>query len=39
MPYARVHDIRYIDWAELKNSGFKGVVFVTRTTLSLFLIL
>ncbi|XP_073312299.1 phosphatidylglycerophosphate phosphatase 1, chloroplastic/mitochondrial [Primulina huaijiensis] len=34
MPHVSVPDIRYINWAELKNSGFKGVVFDKDNTIT-----
>ncbi|KAL2476604.1 haloacid dehalogenase (HAD) superfamily protein [Abeliophyllum distichum] len=35
IPHVSVPDIRYIDWAELKNRGFKGVVFDKDNTITL----
>lgn len=34
IPHVSVPDIRYIDWAELKKSGFKGVVFDKDNTIT-----
>lgn len=34
IPHVSVPDIRYIDWAELKNEGFEGVVFDKDNTLT-----
>ncbi|CAI9089070.1 OLC1v1023572C1 [Oldenlandia corymbosa var. corymbosa] len=34
VPHIAVPDIRYIDWAELKRRGFKGVVFDKDNTLT-----
>ncbi|PIN08343.1 putative hydrolase (HAD superfamily) [Handroanthus impetiginosus] len=34
VPHVSVPDIRYIDWAELKNRGFKGVVFDKDNTIT-----
>ena len=34
MPHVAVPDIRYIDWAELKRRGFKGVVFDKDNTIT-----
>ncbi|KAK4438935.1 hypothetical protein Salat_0228100 [Sesamum alatum] len=33
-PHVSVPDIRYIDWAELKNRGFEGVVFDKDNTIT-----
>ncbi|KAL2496677.1 haloacid dehalogenase (HAD) superfamily protein [Forsythia ovata] len=35
IPHVTVPDIRYIDWAELKKRGFKGVVFDKDNTITL----
>ncbi|KAL3508979.1 hypothetical protein ACH5RR_028380 [Cinchona calisaya] len=34
IPHVSVPDIRYIDWAELKRRGFKGVVFDKDNTIT-----
>ncbi|KAL0362506.1 UNVERIFIED_CONTAM: hypothetical protein Scaly_1205800 [Sesamum calycinum] len=34
IPHVSVPDIRYIDWAELKNRGFEGVVFDKDNTIT-----
>lgn len=34
IPQVAVPDIRYIDWAEMKNKGFEGVVFDKDNTLT-----
>lgn len=34
VPHVTVPDIRYIDWAELKNRGFQGVVFDKDNTIT-----
>ncbi|KAH6822871.1 haloacid dehalogenase superfamily protein [Perilla frutescens var. hirtella] len=34
LPHVSVPDIRYIDWAELKNRGFQGVVFDKDNTIT-----
>lgn len=34
LPHISVPDIRYIDWAELRRRGFKGVVFDKDNTLT-----
>ncbi|KAJ7960686.1 haloacid dehalogenase (HAD) superfamily protein [Quillaja saponaria] len=34
LPYIAVPDIRYIDWAELQQRGFKGVVFDKDNTIT-----
>ncbi|KAA8526214.1 hypothetical protein F0562_008047 [Nyssa sinensis] len=34
LPHVAVPDIRYIDWAELKRKGFKGVVFDKDNTIT-----
>lgn len=34
IPHVTVPDIRYIDWTELKNKGFEGVVFDKDNTLT-----
>lgn len=34
IPHVGVPDIRYIDWAELKNRGFEGVVFDKDNTIT-----
>ncbi|XP_057792266.1 phosphatidylglycerophosphate phosphatase 1, chloroplastic/mitochondrial-like isoform X2 [Salvia miltiorrhiza] len=34
IPHVGVPDIRYIDWAELKNRGFQGVVFDKDNTIT-----
>lgn len=34
IPHVAVPDIRYIDWAELKRRGFKGVVFDKDNTIT-----
>ncbi|KAK6141209.1 hypothetical protein DH2020_025052 [Rehmannia glutinosa] len=34
IPHVTVPDIRYIDWAELKKRGFKGVVFDKDNTIT-----
>ncbi|KAL1567311.1 Phosphatidylglycerophosphate phosphatase 1, chloroplastic/mitochondrial [Salvia divinorum] len=34
IPHVSVPDIRYIDWAELKERGFKGVVFDKDNTIT-----
>lgn len=35
LPHVSVPDIRYIDWGELKNRGFQGVVFDKDNTLTI----
>lgn len=34
IPHVSVPDIRYIDWAEMKNRGFEGVVFDKDNTIT-----
>jgi len=34
MPHLSVPDIRYVDWAELRRKGFKGVVFDKDNTIT-----
>ncbi|XP_014516883.1 uncharacterized protein LOC106774410 isoform X1 [Vigna radiata var. radiata] len=34
MPHISVPDIRYVDWAELRRKGFKGVVFDKDNTIT-----
>lgn len=34
VPHVTVRDIRYIDWAELRNWGFEGVVFDKDNTIT-----
>ncbi|KAL7000676.1 Phosphatidylglycerophosphate phosphatase 1, chloroplastic/mitochondrial [Sarracenia purpurea var. burkii] len=34
LPHISVPDIRYIDWAELKRSGFRGVIFDKDNTIT-----
>lgn len=34
IPHISVPDVRYIDWAELKKRGFKGVVFDKDNTIT-----
>lgn len=34
IPHVAVPDVRYIDWAELKRNGFKGVVFDKDNTIT-----
>ncbi|KAM7261931.1 hypothetical protein ACFE04_021008 [Oxalis oulophora] len=34
LPHLRVPDINYIDWGELQNKGFKGVVFDKDNTIT-----
>ncbi|GMP67788.1 hypothetical protein CsSME_00027660 [Camellia sinensis var. sinensis] len=34
LPHVSVRDIRYIDWAELKGRGFRGVVFDKDNTIT-----
>ncbi|XP_052178796.1 phosphatidylglycerophosphate phosphatase 1, chloroplastic/mitochondrial [Diospyros lotus] len=34
LPHVAVPDIRYIDWAELKSKGFRGVVFDKDNTIT-----
>lgn len=34
IPDVAVPDIRYVDWAELKRKGFKGVVFDKDNTIT-----
>nr|CAB3474529.1 unnamed protein product [Digitaria exilis] len=34
LPHVSVHDIRWLDWAELRRAGFRGVVFDKDNTLT-----
>ncbi|EPS69917.1 haloacid dehalogenase superfamily protein, partial [Genlisea aurea] len=34
IPHALVQDIRYVDWIELKNKGFEGVIFDKDNTIT-----